>query len=116
MIPCQVSVLKLMRAISQVKKLKEKDRMGCNKRIEFMLKRYEHHQCRVYRRIRWVDEADFKKGKYKDWKVKVTQLTEPKSWDYLVVYKLPCSLKYVEEFIQKTMRVDFEKHVFPHPI
>ena len=30
-----------------------------------MLKNYKNHQCRVYKRIRWVDEKDFKKGKYK---------------------------------------------------
>ena len=36
-----------------------------------MLKNYENHQCNVYRRVRWVDENDFKKGKYNDWKIKV---------------------------------------------
>jgi hypothetical protein len=45
--------------------------MGCNKKLEFMLRNYKNHQCRVYKRIRWVDETDFRKGKYKDWKVKV---------------------------------------------
>jgi hypothetical protein len=36
-----------------------------------MLRNYKNHKCRVYKRIRWVDETDFRKGKYKDWKVKV---------------------------------------------
>lgn len=103
-----------MRAISQVKKLKDKDNIGCNKRLTFMLKKYNNHECRVYRRVRWED--DKKKRKYKDWKIKVVQLQEPKSWDYLVVYKLPCSLKYIEQFLQEKLKLQYLENVIPNPI
>ena len=85
---------------------KESTKIGCNNEITFFLdnyKLYTHksesntgltetgtYECRVYRRVRWLDEK--KKKKYKDWKIKVIQMKEPKSMDYVVMHKLPCKL------------------------
>lgn len=46
------------------------------------------YKCKVYRRIRWVDEA-LKTEKYKDWKIKVIQEEEPKTWDIMFLHRLP---------------------------
>tara|TARA_B110000285_G_C14877363_1_gene492158 strand:- start:53 stop:448 length:396 start_codon:yes stop_codon:yes gene_type:complete len=54
--------------------------------------------------------------KYKDWKIKVEQINPPKSSDYLVVYKLPCSLSKLEAFLRKNLTVTHETSARPKPI
>lgn len=54
--------------------------------------------------------------KYKDWKIKVEQINPPKSSDYLVVYKLPCSLSKLEAFLRKNLTVTHETSARPAPI
>ena len=54
--------------------------------------------------------------KYKDWKIKVEQINPPKSSDYLVVYKLPCSLSKLEAFLRKNLTVTHETSARPEPI
>ena len=40
--------------------------------------------------MRWTNETE--NEKYKDWKIKIIQLIEPKQFDYLVCHKLPVKL------------------------
>jgi hypothetical protein len=54
--------------------------------------------------------------KYKDWKIKVEQINPPKSSDYLVVFKLPCSLSKLEAFLRKNLTVTLETEARPEPI
>ena len=54
--------------------------------------------------------------KYKDWKIKVEQINAPKSSDYLVVYKLPCSLSKLQAFLMKNLTVTHEPSARPRPI
>lgn len=54
--------------------------------------------------------------KYKDWKIKVEQINPPKSSDYLVVYKLPCSLSKLQAFLRNNLTVTHEASARPSPI
>jgi hypothetical protein len=82
-------------------------KMGCILQMDFELRHYPRHRCRVYKRIRWEDETT-KKRKVHDWKIKVIQ-----SWDYLVVRPLPCALSTVEEHIQEHLGIQFNKRIIP---
>jgi hypothetical protein len=63
--------------------------IGCHLRKEFEVTMESiDYKCKVYKRCRWLDENE--KIKVKDYKVKMSQIEEPKSNDYIVLYKLPC--------------------------
>lgn len=87
-------------------------KMGCVLQMEFELRHYPRHRCRVYRRIRWEDETT-KKRKVHDWKIKVIQLDGAQSWDYLVVRRLPCPLAAVQEHIQEHLGIQLNKRIMP---
>jgi hypothetical protein len=70
--------------------------------------------CRIYKRIRWQD--DTQKVKVKDWKIEVIQLTGAKSSDYLVVRRLPCPVNQIEDLIQNSLGIQFNKRIVPPTI
>lgn len=90
-------------------------KLGCDKKLEFMLSRHPGHLCKVYKRIRYLDPKT-KKTKVHDWKIKVVQLKEPHSEDYLVLKRLPCRLYEVEEYIQRFLGVRFNKRIIPNSL
>ena len=88
-------------------------KMGCVLKREFYIKDAKNPEkvdkdlmfkCRVYRRIRYDTDDQgqhLAEGrKVYDWKVKVMQMQEPFSLDYIVVKRLPCKLKYIESHLQ----------------
>lgn len=59
------------------------------------------YSCRVYKRVRYENES--RQRRVHDWKIKITQLEEPKSWDYLVVRRLPCEVKKIQKLLKKEL-------------
>ena len=87
-------------------------KMGCILQMDFELRHYPRHRCRVYKRIRWEDETT-KTRKVYDWKIEVIQKDGAQSSDYLVVRWLPCALSAVEEHIQEHVGIQFNKRIIP---
>jgi hypothetical protein len=92
----------------------EVDGIGCNLKAQFALLNYPNHICKIYKRIRWLNESC--KVKVKDWKVEVTQLNGAESSDYLVVRRLPCPINQIEDLIQHSLGIQFNKRIVPPPI
>ena len=90
-------------------------KLGCDKKLEFMLNRHSDHLCKVYKRIRFLD-PETRKTKVHDWKIKVVQLKEPHSEDYLVLKRLPCRLEEAQSYINKFLGVRFNKRIIPNSL
>jgi len=106
----EMPIYEVPRPINRVR-----SQFGCWLRHSFYLKGFtKPHLCKVYRRIRWLNED--LNIKYKDWKIKVLQETEPKSWDYLILHKLPTRLRNIEKFLHNHLEVVMENMVCPEPI
>jgi hypothetical protein len=78
---------------------------GCVLKKEFRMINYPGHLCKVYRRIRWED--DTKERRVYDYKIKVRQLIEPFSEDYIVLKRLPCMISQIQEFVHHKLKVFF---------
>lgn len=87
-------------------------KMGCILQMDFELRHYPRHRCRIYKRIRWEDETT-KKRRVHDWKIKVVQQDGAQSSDYLVVRRLPRPLSAIEEHIQEHLSIQFNKRIIP---
>ena len=76
--------------------------------------------CKVYNR-KTFNKEDPRRPFY-DYKIKVIQMAKPKSWDYVVLRKLPIDLrteqdfKDLEEEIKKNFFVQLNRFVKPSPI
>lgn len=46
------------------------DKIGCNLKLQFLLRKYPNHLCKVYKRLRYQD-PEKREGLVKDWKIKV---------------------------------------------
>lgn len=91
--------------------------IGCNLKREFVLDEKRQHLCKIYRRVRWVDEG--RKQKYKDWKIKVLlphRVGGALVYDYLVVHKLPCKLSELPARLKAGLQVHLNDQVKPDVI
>jgi uncharacterized membrane protein len=86
---------------------------GCIELLRFYLKGHQRHLCKIYKRIR--DNED-KTRKVHDYKIKVVQELEPKTFDYIVLRRLPKSLEKIKGYLQTHLHVKFNKRIVPHPI
>lgn len=79
----------------------------------------ERYKCRVYRRVRWIDDKK-KDRKYKDWKIKVIQEEEPKTWDIMFLHRLPCKNNFesVKNHLRdnRNFKVFMNEYCLPRPI
>jgi hypothetical protein len=87
---------------------------GCSQKLEFGLSSYPNHICTVFKRIRY--QSSQSKVKIKDWKIEVKQLNGARSSDYLVVRRLPCPLNELEELIQNSLGIQYNKRIVPASI
>jgi predicted phosphatase len=90
------------------------NKIGCNELMRFHLKGNNQLLCKIYKRTRYVDDS--KTRKVHDYKIKVVQECEPKSFDYIVLRRLPRSLEKIQPYVNKYLHVKLNKRIVPHPI
>jgi len=73
------------------------NKIGCIELKRFYLNNFSRHLCKIYKRVRFTDNS--KTTKVHDYKIKVIQEQEPKSFDYIVLRRLPRSLDQINSYV-----------------
>lgn len=112
----QITTLKFLRMKINLQEAKQPARIQLGKclRLKFELRNYLTHWCYVYYRKR--EDPENKKVIVTDWVIEVRQHEEPHSWDCIIIRRIPCPLSQLEEYIQSTLYVEFNKRVIPATI
>ena len=94
------------------------EKKGSNLRLEFPLKNFPDHICRVFKRYR--NESSDSVGVVRDWVITVEQRytgkdgkTETLSQDQLVIRRIPCALQDLEVCLQNNIGINHNKRTVP---
>ena len=88
--------------------------IGCTLKTEFEMQddNQERYHCQIYKRIR----LDSNNRRVHDWKLQVSLVEARVRYDYLVMRRLPCSIREVRKHVQSNLLVDIDRDLEPHLI